>query len=441
MKKTPIKMFFFFLLALTMLGCPLIPEQDLVLIEDQSLLSISEISIDGTTLSSRGGLASERNASSTYELWIIPTERGVDSPLAPYNMGNIKRISMGDNGSFSVLPEDIISSTFVLVLMDVSTSPETAIGMIGLKTNDGTSILEFPHSSYWSNNLQMGTVSFLSSSDIGTSEITLEENPDVFSNSMLTLLQTQANFSNAYRMVLNMLRNVDRTNTSIYYTERAVVNFSRSSALTTEIVTDDRIIGDLTIDVFSEDGTTEAAFFDYNGDPFPDEVADYNNRGTSSANKWGFNISLGDFRSKIQPGQLWTLKSATDSTLAAFDFSASLVTDVANTPMFPFPQLIYETNGSNQITAIQFVWKYFDYNGNLRSITDLNLLNGLIGTTEFYVNLVTSGQTTSYMFRNDGEEGPSFSGDLTRATLDPPGDPDEGVVSLSYRFGLYAIRY
>lgn len=377
---------------------------------------------------------------SGIEIWVVPTERGVDSPIAPYNLERILKYSPDVDGSYNITA--VPDSTFVLVSVDVSGAVPKPIGVISLRVDGKKRILEFPKASKILNSIDFGQVVF-SNTDVGDSFKDLSQNAAAFSPQDLLLLQDAANFSNSSRMVLNMLRNMIQKNSSKIYTEKVNIELSKSSLPSGGLQVLESSaklpIKAISVSFYSDDSTTRARLY------YPDGVTpvgsmEFHNYGSNSATKHSAGFSLADFLLFAKPGDLFPLISESGTVLAKFDLSASIVADESGVPLFPIPFPEYSISGSTA-SSVAFNWQYFSMDGStVARITSATLLDALIGNREFYLD---ASDGTTFMFRSYSPANPSagsLSGDLVQASFNPAPRNSGGVIrNIGYMFGLYGL--
>ena len=394
--------------------------------------------LDGTTSKS----TNRATSGTEFELWIVPTVRGNDSPISQGNIANIKKIVPQLDGSYDVNDEDIPDSTFVVVYMDISGIKPVPIGLLSLKVDETLRILELPAKSSFQDELDFGFVEFAYSEDVGDSSRSLQENASAFSTEQFLQLQESATFSNAARMVLNLLRNVNLDNSQEFYAEKiaielnlgllpdSLIELNNSSSLP---------VTQIFVSIYSHDSTTKARLYHPDG-VTPVGSMDFHNYGSNGATKHGASFSLSEFKEYVRPGELWPLISESGVVLASFDISASIVMDDTGIPMFPIPFFEYITSDST-ITSVIWNWQYFNLDGtSVKTIESVTLLDALIGKMECYLE----NSSATYMFNRTYDPAyPSaggISGDLIQSNFDfPTLTVGNEINKIGYRFGLYSI--
>ncbi len=377
-----------------------------------------------------------------YEIWLFPTQRGNDSPIAQWNVNNITEYPPNDDGEFVIPVNALPNTTFVLLVMDVSTTPPNPVGIVGLTVDDHTQILELPPGHEFTGTLDFGNVVF-HDTDIGVSSLTAAQNEGAFSPEQFSRLTELAEFSNAIRMVFNLIRNIDRNTPDQYYTEGVSLDVSLDelkSSLSEYTSSSEIPFRRMGINIYSHDSETEMQLFYPDGTVIHDDFRFFN-QGTQSAAKWFTVLSLEDFNDHAVPGALWPLKNSSGEILAEFDLSVSIVRDQTGTPMVPIPFLEYQFDGEgDMVESIVMKWQYFASDGETpQTIADLALLEYMIdpNTTHFQ-----NGVPTTYGFDRCcwGNGAGSFSGDLFEAFVDGPDLFQSDLISqIGYRFALYRI--
>ena len=381
----------------------------------------------------------------------MPTARGGNSPIGYWNVDGIRKFQRAEDGSYAITAEDLPETTFVLFYVDASVDAEPAVqGFIGLQVDDERAILKFPPAGTIVGDIDFGNVVFDGTSDVADSEFTLSDNADGFDATALRMLQETANFANAARMVMNLIRNADFENTDRYYTEKVSVEVAFTSVpeLTALSSSTDFPPMNIVVSIYSHDYTTEAALFRPDGEMASHDYHNYSEGNEfQGATKWEATLNLSDFRTYATPGARWDLKDRSGTVLAQFDVSASLVSDVLGTPIIPYPLLSLTTvndAGTDYVSSFQFNWHYIASDGTtVLNLEDAEVLEVLIGEMEFYIDTEVDGEPVTYMFREPGGGGAGgMSGDLLEVSIDGPPLPVASAAALrfGYRFGLCGVR-
>ncbi len=395
------------------------------------------------------------------ELWIVPTERGVDSPVKHENLMYVEIAEPLEGGEFEIPRESLPETSFVMVFMDVEDpeSPEP-IGIVGLRLDEGA-VLEFPGRDQIDGDVSFGEVVFTGQQDIGFSTATLQDNSSAFTEDTMLELQRSVEFANSARMVLNLVRNnLIGSDGSEFFTEGVMVNVFDFDPTVSLSSSNEISFGNISVLMFSHDSVTQAALFRPGGQH---SLRDFENNGENSAAKWSASIQIDDFRQYAKPGVLWPLISDAGDTLAEFDLSASLLTDTLGNPVVPLPFLRYTTSEYNEktrIEQIEFNWRYFGIDGaTLHELSDIVFLEQLIeeDSLSFELELQdledgngSGPQTVTYMFRQeenwsydtDSPGAGNLTGSLLHASIDAPAliVPDGNTwIQIGYRFGLYHV--
>lgn len=436
--KKPLAVVVSVIIAIALAGCPLPGSGARVSLRVGGITSGAIPGASGST-SSRITPFHGNTDPGEFDIWLFPTRRGNDSPIAQWNVYGIVEFPPDDNGEYVIPLSALPDSTFVLLAMDVSDEAAVPLGIIGLTIDADTHILEFPPADSFTGPIDFGNVVF-HDSDIGISSLTAAQNEGAFSPEEFARLTELAEFSNTIRMVMNLVRNIDRDIPDQFYTEGISLGISLNAlgeSLSEYGTSADLPFTKIEMHIYSHDSDTKMQLFYPDGSVINDDWR-YFNQGEQSAAKWFTVLSAEEFDTHAVPGALWPLKSEHGETLAEFDMSVAIVRDQLGTPMLPIPFLEYRYDGDS-VESIGINWQYFAADGVTRqTIHDATLLERLIGrnTVHFQNN------TTTYMFDRDSwdSSGGSLTGDLREAWIEGPDLSGSDLIGqIGFRFALYSV--
>lgn len=384
--------------------------------------------------SSSSRALSSRSPEETYELWLMPTQRGGNEPIAHDNVSQVKYFSVDEEGGFEIPIADfpLDKTSIIFIVRKTNETNLEVVGFLTLKIDDNGYVLEFPPATEMNGDVEFGTVSVSEDSYVATSELSLTDNEGSFSTSILGSLQQQALTSNLALMAINILAN---TYTNVFYAPSLLLSYD---------LDDPDSWGVVELRVFSNDYTSKAALFtpqDANLNRSGGFKLGY---GPRSSVQWSARLPLQDFLDKSAKGQLWKLKDENGAILATFDFSIALVLEKNDTPIIPCiePTYTVQAGNSDLVETISFNWFSMGLDGITKNpITDEDELARMVSKNMFYMDLHTNDSSRgTYMFRqSNGGRGFGMEGNLLTATdFDAPlkvADLDK--LSIGYRYTFY----
>ncbi len=371
------------------------------------------------------------------ELWLMPTERGHDEPIKYSNVNKIKKFSVLMDGSYTILYEELPETTFVVFIVDISNQIDPVpVGFLGLESDDGNYIVEFPSRELIPGTVEFGMVSLdAMQSYVGTSSKTLSDNSGAFNASMYEELQRLAVFNNIALSAINLLEN---TNSSQYYAIHVGVEYRHTlgKQVASSKDVDWHTIG---INVYSHDTNSTAAMFS----PMGEQLSPFSPAQENSAVKWFTTIDWEKFKTLAQPRYLWELRTERGEVLAQFDLSVMIPTDIEGYPIIPLvdPTITTKDNGEN-VDVLQFGWYCFAPDGTTKiPLEEPALLRRLLMTGEI-IGLSMDVRGGTYMYRTMGPGGCfGMQGDdelITAHSFAPdfPVSSYTDFVQLGYSFAL-----
>lgn len=376
----------------------------------------------------------QRSSEETYELWLMPTQRGNNEPITHRNMQYLKKFSMNEDSTYEIplseFPEADPSVVFIMRIIDETNTD--LVGFLGLKVDDDHSIIEFPPRTEMTDDISFGIVQVSDDSYVSTSELSLADNEGSFSETTLLALQQQAITANLALMAINILTN---THEDVYYAPALSLRYD---------LNDTADWGRVSLSVYSREYTKKAALFTPQGVNL-NYSGDYKaGFGERSSVQWEVGLPLQDFIEKAKKGDMWLLKDEDGTVLAEFDFSIALVLDDNDNPIVPRiePTYTVKADDSSLVDTLSFNWYYMDSDGTTTiPMTDEDELASLVLNNSLYMDYHSGDSSQgTYMFRPRGSGGCyGMQGTLLAATnFDMPlkvADLDK--LSIGYRFTFY----
>lgn len=452
MARSIIRVSIVFLLFLILLGCDFMKDSYHQQPTINGSALISKINLTDSTYtnpSSRSVIDNETTLANEHiELWLMPTIRGNDEPIAHWNVYSIKKFSMLPDGSYEIPLEEFPESTSVVFIVDTEAPDDfEVLGFLTLKIDDNHSIIEFPPRSEITGTIEFGEVEI---SDVTTylssSEKTLEDNEGAFNENALERLQQDVIFQNASLMAVNVLKNTDFNGVEDYFAVSISIEYF--TELDRAINTSSDVIWEpLGIDIYSNNNSARASLFTPNGENLHGEGVFVNAFGPQSAVQWGVRIPLEKFNEEAKPRELWQLRSENGQVLAEFDLSVAMLTDDSGYPIIPLVSPTYEEVDSN-IEILNFNWFHFMPDGTTRvELDNQSALDRIIGKQEFWFQKNSNTHeeiTVTYMYREPGEGGfGGMNGDIVTSYDFVPSLPVDRFyknMSMGYRFTLFRCR-
>lgn len=379
------------------------------------------------------------------ELWLMPTVRGNNEPIAHWNAFRIKKFSVLDDGSYEIPLVEFPDSTSVVFIVDAE-NPDNfdVLGFLTLKIDEENSIIEFPPRSEITGAVEFGEVEIADlSTYLSNSEKTLEDNEASFSENSLEQLQQDVIFQNASLMSVNVLNNTDLNEIEDYYAVSIRIEYF--TELDKEIHNSSDVIwGSLEIDIYSSNNSAKASIFTPDGENLNGDEVFVEAIGPQSAVQWFVRIPLDKFTEQAEPRKLWELRDEYGQVLAAFDLSVAMLTDNSNYPIIPLVSPTYEEIGTD-IELLNYNWFYFLPDGTTRiELESQSVLERIIGKKEFFLQMDSNSNeeiTATYMYRDHGEGGAGgMNGNIATSYDFIPELPVERFnknMSMGYRFTLF----
>lgn len=403
---------------------------------------------DSRTISRLVTNGADRQVNENIELWLMPTVRGNDEPIAHWNVYNIKKFSMLPDGSYEIPLDEFPNSTSVVFIVDTEDPDDfEVLGFLTLKIDDNHSIIEFPPRSEITGTIEFGEVEIADvTTYLSSSEKTLEDNEGSFNENTLEHLQQDVIFQNASLMAVNVLKNTDFNGVEDYFAVSISIEyFTELDGVINN--SSDVIWEPLGIDIYSNNNSTSASLFTPDGENLHGEGVFVNAFGPQSAVQWGVRIPLEKFIEQAEPRKLWQLRAESGQVLAEFDLSVAILTDNSGYPIIPLVSPTYEEVDSN-IELLNFNWFHFMSDGTTRiELENQSILDRIIGKQEFFFqkNRNTDEEiTVTYMYRDPGEGGVGgMKGDIATSYDFVPALPVERFhknMSMGYRFTLFRCR-
>ena len=390
----------------------------------------------------------ESGEEETFELWLMPTERGNNESIDHNNVYNMKKYSILPDGSYVIPITDFPDTSSVVFVVQVDSLQNWEVkGFLSLKIDEQQSLTEFPPRDEITGLVNFGVVSILDMDNtyITSSTASLEDTQDAFSEKAFEELQKEVILKNSGLMALNVLMNTN-TETSEYYA--VSVSLSYSTDILNPIETAEAIQWDhVAINIYSRDVTSRASLFTPDGTNLSGEGVFNDPYGPQSATQWCFQIPLTTFKEHAAPKALWKLLDENGTELGAFDLSVAMITDNQGNPIIPIAQPDYTVKPEDAaiVDTISFHWYYFDKDGVTKHpLNDPELLLQILGKQEIHLQINStnsSEQTVTYMYdrETDWNSCCSMTGDLATAADFKPALPVsrfQGSVDLGYRFVL-----
>ncbi len=377
---------------------------------------------------------SSRDLEAVYELWVMPTRRGWNEPIMHENVSGLKKFQAGEGGAFEIpiaeFPNYCSSVVFIVQLFPDNS--QELVGFLSLKIDESSQVIEFPSSEEMIRDVSFGVVTVSDDSYIATSQYSLEENGDSFTEATYLALQQNAIANNFALMALNILAN---THEEHFYAPSLSFSYARDDAR-------DVNWGTIDVRVYSDDYESEAALFDPEGTMLSSGYT--LGYGADSAVQWNAGLSLSEFLQHATKDNMWTLKREDGTQLAAFDLSVALVMDNEGNPIIPCidPTYVVKEDDPSLVERINMNWFYYDLDGTTKHpITEESPIASLIDESFLSMDVLVSGDGFgTYMIRSRGS-GMIFGmdGDIfSLSNFDRPlSVSDLEYLSIGYRFTFY----
>ena len=401
--------------------------------ESESKFIIDAIQNTSTSPPERALRTSTRDTEEVYELWLMPTRRGPNEPIMHENMSGLKKFQAMEDGSYYIpISEFPNYCSSVVFIMQVSPdNSQELVGFLSLKIDESTQVIEFPSSEDMLSDVAFGVVTVSEDSYIATSQYSLDENGDSFTEATYLALQQNAIANNFALMALNILGN---THEEHFYAPSLSFSYSRDDA-------SDVNWGTIGVRVYSDDHESIAALFDPEGTRISSSYRI--GYGVNSSVQWSARLSLSEFLQLATKDNIWTLKTEDETQLAAFDLSVALVMDDEGNPIIPCidPTYAVKEDDPSLVDRIDMNWFYYELDGTTKHpITPDSPIASLIEESSLYMDIQVDENYGTYMLRSRGSGGAfGMEGDIfSLSNFDRPLAVSElGKLSIGYRFTFY----
>lgn len=292
-------------------------------------------------------------------------------------------------------------SSVVFIMQVFPDNSQELVGFLSLKIDESAQVIEFPSSEDMLSDVAFGGVVTVSEdSYIATSQYSLDENGDSFTEATYFALQQNAIANNFALMALNILGN---THEEHFYAPSLSFSYSRDDA--SDVNWGGTIGG---VRVYSDDHESIAALFD------PPEGAMISSSyrigyGVNSSVQWSARLSLSEFLQLATKDNIWTLKTEDETQLAAFDLSVALVMDdEGGNPIIPCidPTYAVKEDDPSLVDRIDMNWFYYELDGVTKHpITAESPIASLIEESSLYMDIQVDENYGTYMLRSRGSGG------------------------------------